>query len=121
MKPLWLALASIAMSVTAQFAFKAGMTALKQGALSTPQPLWRLLWAALTQPQVLLGFALYGLGAVIWLRVLADWEVSKAYPLVGLGFAMTAVISLALGEAVGAMRLAGIALICIGVVLVGRS
>jgi len=64
---------------------------------------------------------LYGLGAVVWLGVLSKWEVSKAYPLVGLGFAMTAVVGMLLGEQVSLLRFAGVALICSGVVLIART
>lgn len=75
----------------------------------------------LLQPKVLLGFALYGLGAVVWLSVLSRWEVSKAYPLVGLGFALSAWVGHWTGEQISYERLAGILLICAGVALVSRT
>lgn len=114
------ALLSIALSVMAQFSLKAGMGALRQ----QPVPAGDLLgWvlAGATNLWLLLGFALYGLGAVLWLRVLAEWDVSKAYPLVGLGFILTAVVGWWAGEQVGAFRLLGIVLIAAGVFCVGRS
>lgn len=110
MPPLILALLSIALSVAAQFALKAGMRTPGDGLLST-----------LVQPMVLLGFALYGLGAVVWLSVLARWDVSKAYPLVGLGFVATAVIGHFIGEHMSLLRGLGVLLICGGVLLVARS
>jgi multidrug transporter EmrE-like cation transporter len=64
---------------------------------------------------------LYGLGALAWLRVLANWEVSKAYPFVGLGFAFTMGIGLIVGEHLTLLRLSGVALICAGVFLVSQS
>jgi drug/metabolite transporter (DMT)-like permease len=70
---------------------------------------------------VLGGFLLYGMGAVIWLGVLSKWDVSKAYPLVGLGFALTVVVGLIAGEHVSPLRAGGVALICAGVFLVARS
>ena len=70
---------------------------------------------------ILAGFALYGLGAVAWLGVLSQWDVSKAYPLVGLGFVFTVAIGWFIGEQVTLERTLGVALICLGVVLVGRS
>ena len=72
-------------------------------------------------PAVLTGFALYGLGALVWLLVLAEWDVSKAYPLVGLGFAATLLIGWSIGEHVTIVRAIGVVLICAGVALVGRS
>lgn len=115
MNTLLLALLSIMISVAAQFSLKAGMSSVKTGL--APAGLVSLF----TNGYVLLGFLLYGLGAVVWLGVLSKWEVSKAYPLVGVGFAMTAIVGMLLGEQVSALRLGGVALICAGVVLVART
>ncbi len=76
---------------------------------------------ALTDRYILGGFLLYGLGATIWLTVLSRWDVSKAYPLVGLGFVLTAGIGFLAGESVTTIRLVGVLLICAGVALVGQS
>lgn len=109
MSPLPVALLSIALSVAAQFALKAGMATRPQGVM------------ALFQPWVLAGFALYGLGALVWLSVLSRWDVSKAYPLVGLGFVATAAIGWLAGEHVTPLRIGGVLLICLGVAFVARS
>ena len=55
------------------------------------------------------------------LGVLSKWDVSKAYPLIGLGFVFTVAMGYLLGEEVTLTRVLGVALICAGVVLVGRS
>jgi len=115
MNTLLLAVLSVMISVAAQFSLKAGMTSVK--AAVEPAGLVTIF----TNSFVLLGFLLYGLGAVVWLGVLSKWEVSKAYPLVGLGFAMTAIVGMLLGEQVSVLRLGGVALICSGVVLVART
>lgn len=115
MNTLLLAVLSIVISVAAQFSLKAGMSAVKAGM----EPAG--LVATFTNKFVLLGFVLYGLGAVVWLGVLSKWDVSKAYPLVGLGFAMTAMVGIFLGEQVSLLRLAGVTLICAGVVLIART
>ncbi|KQP23637.1 hypothetical protein ASF43_04490 [Pseudorhodoferax sp. Leaf267] len=119
--PLLLALLSILMSVAAQFTLKTGMSSQPvQAMLGTPWGLGKLA-GILFNPWVFGGFVLYGLGAVVWLSVLARWDVSKAYPLVGLGFVLTAVVGAALGEQIGGLRAAGIGLICLGVWAVARS
>lgn len=112
---------SIAISVCAQFMLKAGM-----GSASVRQALtagWSpdAVKAVAFNPYVLLGFMLYGLGAVIWLSVLAKWDVSKAYPLVGAGFILTCVIGLVMGETVTVQRAAGCMLIAAGVFVVAQS
>jgi multidrug transporter EmrE-like cation transporter len=116
-----IALLSVALSVAAQFALKAGMS--DQGvrdAMAQPYSMGNIA-SVIVNKYVLGGFLLYGMGAVIWLGVLSKWDVSKAYPLVGLGFALTVVVGLIAGEHVSPLRAGGVALICAGVFLVARS
>jgi multidrug transporter EmrE-like cation transporter len=118
---LVIALTSIALSVAAQFALKAGMSS--EGvrvAMGQPYSL-KTLFYVLTNRYVFGGFVLYGVGAVVWLAVLSKWDVSKAYPMVGLGFILTAAIGFLLGEQVTASRVGGVLLVCAGVYLIGRS
>lgn len=116
-----IAVASVVISVMAQFALKAGMSAPSvKACLSAPFGVHTFTGVFL-QPYVVLGFVLYGLGAVVWLKVLAQWDVSKAYPFVGLGFILSMIIGSLLGEQVGSMRVAGALLICLGVLLISRT
>ena len=115
------AIVSIAMSVLAQFSLKAGMSsAAVRAALAQADPMQAAI-AIVSNKFVLLGFLLYGAGAVVWLAVLSTWEVSKAYPLVGLGFVFALAIGLAFGEQVSVLRICGSLLICAGVFLVSRT
>lgn len=121
MNPLIVAILSIALSVAAQFSLKAGMSgAAVQKILALPFT-FRIGFTVLTDKFVLGGFILYGLGAVVWLGVLSKWDVSKAYPLVGLGLVFTVVIGFILGEHITIPRVLGVVLICVGIVLVGLS
>jgi drug/metabolite transporter (DMT)-like permease len=120
MNILLIAIASIAISVMAQFSLKAGMSSAAVRTALNSDGIYSAI-AIATNKYVLLGFLLYGIGAVVWLAVLSNWEVSKAYPLVGLGFVFALAIGLALGEQVSVPRLCGASLICIGVFLVSRS
>jgi len=122
MNTLIIAILSIVFSVTAQFALKAGMSSTSVKAVLA-QPFSILTpWSILTNKFVFAGFCLYGLGAIVWLAVLSKWDVSKAYPLVGLGFVLTVLVGALAGEQVTVARSAGVALICAGVFLVaGRS
>jgi multidrug transporter EmrE-like cation transporter len=121
MNTLAIAIFSIMLSVMAQFALKAGMSSLDVKAVMAQPWTWRAPLTVLTNASVLGGFLLYGLGAVVWLGVLSRWDVSKAYPLVGLGFVFTIAIGLLVGEQVSLLRVGGVALICAGVWLVARS
>jgi multidrug transporter EmrE-like cation transporter len=116
-----IAIVSVVLSVLAQFCLKAGVSSREvKAAFAHPLGI-RAVVAVLSNAFVLGGFLLYGLGAVVWLGVLSRWEVSKAYPLVGLGFALTAVAGWMGGEHVTLNRAIGVALICAGVFLVSGS
>ena len=91
-----------------------------KAALAQPPGL-RTVVAVFSNAYVLGGFFLYGLGAIVWLAVLSKWDVSKAYPLVGLGFGMTVVVGLLAGEQITLLRAGGVALICLGVFFVAKS
>lgn len=76
--------------------------------LSTP-----VFWAAL---------AAYGLSVIVWVIGLSRVPVSQAYPLLSLGYVLTALGAWAmLGETLSMQRVAGIAVIIVGVFLVSRS
>jgi multidrug transporter EmrE-like cation transporter len=121
MNPLVLAVISICLSVAAQFLLKVGMSSSAVKTASASAPGISVLLSIFSQPYVIAGFVLYGLGAMVWLSVLSRWDVSKAYPLVGIGFAFTALIGLMMGEQVGLLRGCGVALICTGVWMVSQS
>ena len=73
-------------------------------------------------PYVLGGLACYVVSVVVWLMALSRVEVSVAYPMLSLGFALNALLAWwLLGEAVTAQRIAGIAIIIVGVTIVARS
>lgn len=111
----------IALSVAAQFLLKVGMSDAEiKAVLAQPLGVGSAI-AVFSNLHVIGGFTLYGLGAVAWLGVLSQWDVSKAYPLVGLGFVFTVAIGWLIGEQVTFVRVLGVALICAGVVLVGQS
>ncbi len=121
MNTLLIAVLSIAFSVAAQFSLKTGMSGEAVKAILAQTFTIRTAFVVFTDKYVLGGFLLYVLGAVVWLGVLSKWDVSKAYPLVGLGFVFTVAIGWIIGEQVTLMRALGVAFICAGVFLVGRS
>ena len=117
---LALILVSVTLSACAQVLFKFGVAPVP-GSVGNPSLIGAII-NTLLRPGVLGGLALYGIGTLIWLRALAQIELSQAYPFVGLGFVMTAALGyVVFDEAIGPTRLIGIALVIAGVVLVGRS
>lgn len=72
-----------------------------------------VFWAALVA---------YGLSVIVWVIGLSRVPVSQAYPLLSLGYVLTALGAWALlGEALSVQRNIGIAVIIVGVILVSRS
>ena len=117
---LALILVSVTLSACAQVLFKFGVAPVP-GSVGNPSLIGAVI-GTLFRPGILGGLALYGIGTLIWLRALAQIELSQAYPFVGLGFVMTAALGyVVFDEALGPTRLIGIALVIAGVILVGRS
>ena len=74
------------------------------------------------EPHILGGLTCYVVSVVVWILALSRVQVSIAYPMLSLGYVVTAFIAWAfMGETVNAMRLTGIAVIIVGVFLVARS
>ena len=68
------------------------------------------------------GMVCYGASLCVWLAALSKAPVSTAYPMLSLGYVVVAAVSVGwLGESMTPAKIAGIALICLGVVLLTRS
>jgi multidrug transporter EmrE-like cation transporter len=68
------------------------------------------------------GMVCYAASLCVWLAALSKAPVSTAYPMLSLGYVVVAAVSVAwLGESMSAAKMLGIALICVGVILVSRS
>ena len=115
---LSLILVSVTLSALAQIAFKFGVSSEpRQWTQAAYGPLAKLL-----TPGVLFGLACYAIGTLLWLTALGRVELSQAYPFVGIGFVLTTLAGWWLfGDLVSMQRLAGIALVVAGIVLVARS
>jgi multidrug transporter EmrE-like cation transporter len=116
----WL-LTGVALNSFAQLGLKAATrtTGVIEGTLGT-------LWLAGQQLATSLAFWLalscYALSLVVWIVGLSRVPVSQAYPVLSVGYIITALLAWsAFGESVSASRWAGIGLIVAGVLLVSRS
>lgn len=119
MPPLLFIISSVVLSSAAQMVLKIG--AGKAGLAAGPSAAGFLLAAAIN-PFVIAGVAMHVAALALWLFALRERDVSYAYPFIALGFVLVLVMSaLWLREPVGASRIAGVALIVGGLVLIGRS
>jgi len=82
----------------------------------------RILLAVAASPYILGGLACYIISVAVWLLVLSRVEVSYAYPLLSIGYIVTAFAGwLFFDESIGVTRWTGIIVICLGVWLITRS
>ncbi len=69
-----------------------------------------------------LGFISYGLSFLIWMRVLAEYDLSYARPMMGLGYIVTVLLAMFfLGEKVTLLRWIGIVLTTAGIIVLNLS
>lgn len=117
---LWLIALSITTGVAGQTVIKMGVS--QPGASDSANGLLSLITLIVKSPLVLLGLALYGVGAIAWIAALTRLDLSVAYPFLALNFVLITLVSrVFLGETVPWLRWAGILVICAGILLVARS
>ncbi|GGI19602.1 EamA family transporter [Oxalicibacterium faecigallinarum] len=112
-----LALFCVCLTATAQVLLKMGMSApAMQQAMTHGLP--SVFWLAVTSPLIWGGMVCFGASAGLWLLVLGKLEVSMAYPLISLGVVLTTLAGIfLLGESVSLYKIAGVALVIAGVLV----
>ncbi|HSC48137.1 MAG TPA: EamA family transporter [Gammaproteobacteria bacterium] len=116
-----LVITGVMLNAAAQLLLKAGVRHLGVIQLS-PSTIFQAGLKLAFEPHILGGLTCYVVSVVVWILALSRVQVSIAYPMLSLGYVVTAFIAWAfMGEAVNALRLTGIAVIIVGVFLVARS
>ena len=116
-----LILGAVLLGTLAQLLLKAGTNVVGTFAFSGAN-IVPVGWQLATQPLILGGILAYGLSLIVWIMALSRVEVSIAYPMVSIGYILTAFAAWHfLGESISAQRIAGIGVIILGVVMVARS
>ncbi len=116
-----LVLTGVLLNAAAQLLLKAGVKDVGVIQL-TPATIFNAGLKLALEPHILGGLTCYVISVVVWILALSRVQVSIAYPMLSLGYVVTAFIAWAfMGEAVNAMRMSGIAVIIVGVFLVARS
>jgi uncharacterized membrane protein len=70
---------------------------------------------------IIFGCISYGIAAILMVIALKFWELSRIHPFLALGFVWIALFApIFLGEVIGLTRIAGIIVIIIGVIFIGR-
>ena len=105
---------SILLGSMAQLLFKKGVTGI--GGLNS-HTFSRLF---ISMP-IISGVALYGLSLILYLLALSKLELSKAYPMVSLGYLLTFMYGVViLHEEMTALKITGLGFIILGVVFISK-
>ena len=116
-----LILTGVLLNATAQLLLKAGTNSVGTFSFSASNLLPVGLKLA-TEPHILGGLTCYVISVVVWIMALSRVDVSIAYPMISIGYVVTALAAWWLfGEALTVERMVGIGVIIIGVFLVTRS
>ncbi len=116
-----LILTGVLLNAAAQLALKKGMSSIGHFQFSIENMVPIALRVAVN-PFVLAGLVCYVVSVAVWLLVLSRVEVSYAYPLLSIGYIVTAFAGkYFFNEALTPVRWAGIIVICFGVYLITRS
>jgi drug/metabolite transporter (DMT)-like permease len=112
----------IVFGAVGQILMKNGMSQVGQigslGKLISLQTILRVF----SNPYVIGGLFLYAIGAFLWLGALSSLDVSFMYPLVSLGYVLTAVLAFVfLKEDITLIRWGGIVLIVLGSFMILRT
>jgi len=117
MSVLMLVSLCVILGVIAQLAMKKGMNMI--GAVGLKDVFSKEVFSIIFQKYVFVGMVLYFLASLIWLVTLSQAELSFVYPLISVGYIITAILSWFLfKENLTIFRFFGILLICGGVYLI---
>ena len=116
-----LALTSVSLHALAQVALRKTMLSIPP----LPEAVtgyFNFAYQLLINPWFVAGMSCYVLSIGLWMAVLGKVEVSLAYPLLSIGYVITAIIGyFFLNEDVNTLRLIGLSLICVGIIFISRS
>jgi len=116
-----LILSGVLLNALAQLSLKQGMRQIGHFAFRL-ENLWSIGLNVAFNPFVIAGLSCYVFSVMIWLLVLSRVEVSYAYPLLSVGYVVTALAGyFFFAENLSPIRWAGILVICFGVWLITRT
>ena len=115
-------ISGVILNACAQLLLKAGTNALG-GAIHLTMSNWfETFIKVVTQLPILGGLACYAISLVVWIIGLSRTDVTIAYPMLSLGYVVSAVGAwMFLGEVISPQRLVAIGVIVVGVVLLART
>lgn len=121
MKYIPFILFTVLTNAAAQLMLKQGMMTLSPAVLAQPNLMLKAILIVF-QPWVFFGLATFVISMASHMFVLSRVDLSFAFPFLSLAYVAVAVLAWQLfGEDLGAYKIAGIFLICMGTVLIAQS
>lgn len=122
MRALLYILFSVLFNVAGQMVLKGAMIRLGTFNISLSADFLRNSIRVIFYPLTLLGLLLYAISALFWLAALSQMELSKAYPMISLGYIIVFFLSAWIfGESLSFLRFVGILFVALGLFLVAMS
>ncbi|WP_367414775.1 EamA family transporter [Snodgrassella alvi] len=116
-----LAVISVTLNALAQIALRKTMQTIGTFPQSVPDYFY-FGYQLILNAWFITGMCLYAISIGLWMAVLGKTEVSLAYPLLSIGYIITAFIGyFFLHENVNLLRIIGLVTICIGIIIISRS
>lgn len=117
MSVLIIVLTCVIIGVFGQLTMKKGMN--EVGLINVKDIFSSRVFSIVFQKYVFIGISLYVLSSLLWLVALSQEELSFIYPLISIGYIMTAILSkIIFNESLTIFRFLGILLICGGVYMI---
>jgi len=92
------------------------------GGINLNEVLSAKLFSVIFEKNIFFGIVLYVISTLLWLVILSKVELSFAYPLIALGYVVTAILAkLFFNENITLMRWMGILLVLGGVFLISKT
>lgn len=111
-KNIWLVFGCTVVGAAAQVLIKNGANSLSQGSL----------WEMVTNLALLAGYSLYGISTLLLVLALKEGELSILYPVISLTYVWVTLLSVVFfREVLTPLKLLGVAVIVIGVGVLGRN
>lgn len=118
---LSLILIGVFLNAGAQLLLKKGMCSFSSLCIPLDK-MYTYAWKIITNGYIISGLACYVFSVVVWLMVLSRVAVSVAYPMLSIGYIVTAIAGHYLfAENLTWLRIVGIIVIILGVYLVSKS
>jgi multidrug transporter EmrE-like cation transporter len=112
----------VLLNACAQLLLKAGTNAIGGAIHLTATNWFDTFVKVVTQMPILAGLACYGISLVVWIIGLSRTDVTIAYPMLSLGYVVSALGAwMFLGEVIPPQRLLAIGVIMLGVILLART